>query len=89
MMPDYIGSYCMDALSMALHIIYYSTSSKEAIFKAVNMNGDADTVACIVGQIAGSIWGLDDDLIDLYKIVSKFDQSKCAIMAHLLYNKNN
>ena len=89
MMPDYIGSYCMDALSMALHIVYYSISSKEAIFKAVNMNGDADTVACIVGQIAGSIWGLDDDLIDLYKIVSKFDQSKCAIMAHLLYNKNN
>ena len=87
MMPGYIGSYCMDALSMALHIVYYSTSSKEAIFKAVNMNGDADTVACIVGQIAGSIWGLDDDLIDLYKIVSKFDQSKCAIMAHLLYNK--
>jgi ligand-binding sensor protein len=87
LMPDYIGSYCMDALSMALHIVYYSTSTKEAIFKAVNMNGDADTVACIVGQIAGSIWGLDKDLLDLYEIVSKFDKSKFAIMAHLLYNK--
>ena len=26
--PTYIGSYCMDALAMAFHIVYYSTSFK-------------------------------------------------------------
>ena len=78
----------MDALSMALHIVYNSNSTNQAIFKAVNMCGDADSVACIVGQIAGSIWGIDQELIDLYETVNKFDKSKCAKMAVLLFEKN-
>lgn len=47
----------MDALAMALHIVYFSSSFKESILKAVNMGGDADTVGAITGQIAGAMWG--------------------------------
>jgi ADP-ribosylglycohydrolase len=78
----------MDSLSMALHIVYHSKSTKEALFKAINLGGDSNTIACIVGQIAGSIWGLDTDLIELYELVRKFDNSKCAIMAYLLFKKD-
>jgi len=86
--PGYIGSYCMDALAMALFCVYHSKSPKEAILRAVNLGGDADSVAAVVGQIAGSIWGLDKDLLELYNQVKKFDKGKCAIIAYLLYHKN-
>jgi ADP-ribosyl-[dinitrogen reductase] hydrolase len=88
LLPGYIGSYCMDALAMALHIVYNSKDCKDAIFRAVSLGGDADTVACIVGQIAGSIWGLEDNVVKLYQEhVSRFDKYKCARMANLLFNK--
>ena len=88
--PGYIGSYCMDALSMALHIVYHSESATEAILKAVKLGGDADTVACIVGQLSGSIWGYEKELLKFYEDkISKNDNYKCARIAHLLYNKTN
>eukprot|EP01064_Diplonema_japonicum_P032454 TRINITY_DN6098_c1_g1_i1.p1 TRINITY_DN6098_c1_g1~~TRINITY_DN6098_c1_g1_i1.p1 ORF type:complete len:571 (+),score=142.20 TRINITY_DN6098_c1_g1_i1:39-1751(+) len=58
MQPDYIGSYAMDNLSMSLHIVWSTNSLTEALLKAANQCGDADTVASVVGQIAGSIYGL-------------------------------
>lgn len=39
----------MDGLYTALHIVYHTNSIKEALFKAVNLGGDADTVAAIAG----------------------------------------
>jgi ADP-ribosyl-[dinitrogen reductase] hydrolase len=56
--PGYVGSYAMDALSMALHCVYTTTSFSDATLKAANLRGDADTVCAITGQIAGSIYGL-------------------------------
>lgn len=87
-MPKYVGSYCLDALTMALHCVYHSRSSKEAILKAVNMGGDADTVAAITGQISGSIWGLDKDILSLYDTVRKYDKDKIALTAYRLYKYN-
>jgi len=83
--PLYIGSYCMDALTMALHCVYHSKTNKEAILKAINMGGDADTVGAITGQIAGSIWGLDKEMLDFYDYVRKFDNNKIAIIAYKLF----
>ena len=31
--PSYIGSYCMDCLSMALHVLYTTNTFKDAILK--------------------------------------------------------
>ena len=57
--PTGVGSYVMDALSMALHIVTYSSTFKEAILKAVNLGGDADTLGAIVGMIAGAFYGFN------------------------------
>lgn len=56
----------MDALSMALHIVWHKESFRECILWAVNMGGDCDTVGAIVGQIAGAAYGFDADMLDFY-----------------------
>jgi len=56
----YIGSYCMDGLSMALHIIYHTNSFKECAIKNADIGGDCDTVGSIAGQIAGAIYGVNE-----------------------------
>jgi len=83
--PGYVGSYALDALTMALNISYHSKNPKEAIIKAANMGGDCDTVAAIVGQIVGAYYGLDKDIIDLYEGVMKYDDGKIAYMAYKLF----
>ena len=51
---------------MALHIVYYSFSFKEALFKAVALGGDADSLGSVVGILCGSFYGLEDDIRKLY-----------------------
>lgn len=53
-----MGSYCMDALSMALHTVWHGSSFKEVALVNANMGGDSDTVGAIAGQIAGAIYGV-------------------------------
>eukprot|EP00811_Abedinium_folium_P008248 NODE_17619_length_934_cov_1.598513.p3 GENE.NODE_17619_length_934_cov_1.598513~~NODE_17619_length_934_cov_1.598513.p3 ORF type:complete len:166 (-),score=54.82 NODE_17619_length_934_cov_1.598513:98-595(-) len=55
--PGYVGSYCMDALAMALHAVWTTRSFEAAVLKAVNVRGDADTVAAVTGQLAGALYG--------------------------------
>jgi ADP-ribosyl-[dinitrogen reductase] hydrolase len=57
--PDYIGSYCMDALSMALHTVWHTQSFKECVLMNANMGGDCDTIGAIAGQICGGIYGIN------------------------------
>ena len=42
---------------MALHCVWTTSSFSAAVLKAANMCGDADTVAAVVGQVAGAIYG--------------------------------
>ena len=56
--PGYIGSYAVDALAMALHCIYHTSSFTECVLKVVNLGGDADSVGSVAAQIAGAIYGL-------------------------------
>jgi len=82
----FVGIYCMDALSMALHIVYYTESFKEAILRAVNLGGDADTVAAIVGMIAGAVYGYQGELKEWYlKYVMKWDEQRVPIRAYKLF----
>lgn len=39
-----LGIYACDALAMSLHILYNTNNFNEAILKAVNIGGDADSV---------------------------------------------
>ena len=66
-MPGYIGSYCMDALSMALHTVWHGKTFKEIALVNANMGGDCDTVGAVAGQIAGAIYGIDSEMLSLYR----------------------
>ncbi len=56
--PGYVGSYCMDALAMALHCVWSTQSFAEALLKICNMRGDSDSTGSVCGQIAGAIYGI-------------------------------
>jgi len=57
--PGYIGSYAMDALTMALHCVYWSSDFGETVLKTANLGGDSDSMAAVAGQIAGAIYGIE------------------------------
>ena len=75
-LPGYIGSYCMDALAMALHTVYYSSNLVEVLAQNADMGGDCDTVGSIAGQIAGALYGLDDDMLRLYSETQDFKKER-------------
>lgn len=56
--PGYVGSYCMDAMAMALHCVANTSSARECLLYCANIRGDADTVCAVAGQIAGAIYGV-------------------------------
>lgn len=64
--PGYIGSYCMDALAMALHTVWHTNSFKQVAIMNADLGGDCDTVGSIGGQIAGAIYGVDEGMLQLY-----------------------
>jgi len=82
----YIGSYAMDGFAMALHILYTTKTFSEAVLKAVNLRGDADTVAAISGQIAGSFYGCSQIPTEWKKTVMQWDGHEIALRAYRLYN---
>lgn len=56
----------MDALAMALHTVWFSSSWKEVALINADMGGDCDTVGSIAGQIAGALYGMESGLLELY-----------------------
>jgi ADP-ribosylglycohydrolase len=56
----------MDALAMALHTVIFSNSFKEVVTKNADMGGDCDTVGSIAGQIAGALYGVGNEMLELY-----------------------
>jgi ADP-ribosylglycohydrolase len=82
--PRYIGSYCMDGLSMALHVLYTTDTFEKAILKAVNLCGDADSVGSVVGQIAGAFYELDSIPKDWIKAINVWDQNEIALRGYIL-----
>ena len=86
--PGYIGSYCMDGLAMALHVLYHTDTFEKAILKAVNLRGDADSVGSIVGQIAGAFYEFDSIPEDWIKEVNRWDKDEIALRGFLLCHLN-
>ncbi len=74
--PGYIGSYCMDALAMALHTVWHTSSYKECALKNTNMGGDCDSVGSIAGQIAGAVYGIDWETLELYSQMEDFTEKR-------------
>ena len=82
--PGYIGSYAMDNLAMSLHIIYNTNSFKEAIIKAVNLRGDSDSVASVVGQIAGAYYPIEEIPFEWIESINKWDKGEIALRGYML-----
>lgn len=87
MCPGGIGGYSLDALAMALHLSYHSTSFFEAILKVANLGGDSDTVGCLTGMISGAVYGLSSDLLDAYKFIEPVEKQKTALRAYKLLHR--
>lgn len=85
--PSYIGSFAMDNMAMSLHILYHTTSFVQAINVATHLCGDADSVASVVGQIAGAFYGVKNIPVEWIKNLYKFDHGdftlKALLLAHL------
>ena len=64
---------------MALHIVWHKNSFKDSILWAINMGGDCDTVGAIVGQLAGAIYGYNEDMHQLYKEMQDFTKERYEV----------
>ena len=51
------SGYVVDSFSAALHCICTTSSFEDALVKAVNLGGDADTIGAITGGLAGALYG--------------------------------
>merc|ERR1712137_460442 len=78
---EYIGSYCMDNLSMALHCVWTTGSFSDCLLKVVNMGGDSDTVAAVAGQIAGAIYGASAVTSRWRDLLEQWDHGEIAFKA--------
>ena len=85
--PGYVGSYCMDAMAMALHCVWTTLSFREAALKCVNLCGDADSVGSVCCQIAGSIYGLHAVPEDWIRRINRWDNGLIALRGYKLYHK--
>lgn len=85
--PSYVGSYCMDAVAMALHCIWTTDTFASAMLKSANMAGDADSVTAVCGQIAGAIYGLAAFPKGWLEKVHKWDKKDTLLKAYKLYHK--
>lgn len=85
--PGYIGSYAMDNMAMSLHCVFSTTSFKDALLKAANVRGDSDSVASVVGQIAGSIYGASSIPKHWIECVQQWDHGSIAQRAFKLFHK--
>lgn len=52
--------YVVDTLEAVLWLFFNTNSYKEAVLKAVNLGGDTDTIAALVGGIAGIYYGFEE-----------------------------
>ncbi|MBC7197278.1 MAG: ADP-ribosylglycohydrolase family protein [Deferribacterales bacterium] len=50
-------AYCVTTLQTSLHVNLESNSFEEALVKAVNLGGDADTIGAVTGALAGAKYG--------------------------------
>ena len=63
---------CSETIDNCLYALYYSNSFIDAIKRTIDMGGDTDTNAAIVGGMAEVLYGIDDYLIEyVNKKISK------------------
>lgn len=84
--PGYVGSYAMDAVSMALHCVYSTDTFEAATLKAANLRGDSDSVCAVVGQLAGALYGASAIPEEWWEKVQQWDGGSIAARALMLHD---
>ena len=87
--PGYVGSYCMDALSMALHCVWSTHDYRTALVKAANRCGDADSVCDITGQVAGALYGFQAIPESWMPVLTRWDNNEFAVKAYKMFTKRH
>lgn len=72
----------MDALAMALHTVWNTNNFKECAIMNANLGGDSDTVGAIAGQIAGAMYGIDENMLRLYSEMVDFKSGNYELFLH-------
>ena len=80
----YVGSYAMDNMAMSLNTIYKTDNFKDAMIRAANIRGDSDSVASVVGQIAGALYPIETIPGDWIKAIYKWDHGEIALRGYIL-----
>lgn len=55
---------CNETINNCLYTFYNANNFEDAIIKTIQMGGDCDTNACIVGAMAEAAYGINDELIN-------------------------
>jgi ADP-ribosyl-[dinitrogen reductase] hydrolase len=87
MQPGYVGSYAMDALSMALHCVWSTNTMTDAMLKAANRCGDADSVTSVTGQLAGALYGASAIPKHWFAVTAKWDNNETGLRAYKMFHK--
>lgn len=82
--PSYkFDSTCQGSVPQSIQCVLEAEDYEDAIKLAISMGGDADTMACIAGSIAGVIWKKPDYLVDwvrelmtsdMLEVIDNFDK---------------
>lgn len=67
------GFHADSALAVAVYCLLHTDSFYEAIHKAANFDGDADTTGAIAGNLAGAYYGIDGIDSALYSKIEAID----------------
>ena len=68
------SGYIVFTLEAALWCLFATSSYKEAVLKAVNLGDDTDTVAAVVGGLAGALYGYEAIPQEWKSILIKFQE---------------
>ena len=69
---------CEETIGNCLYTLYNSNSFEDAIRKTLLMGGDTDTNCAIVGSMAETMYGIDNNLIE--KVNEKIPQKFVKIL---------
>lgn len=88
--PGYVGSYCMDALAMALHCAWHNATLPAAMLHCANLRGDADTTTAITAQLVGALHGIEAIPAAWLARVAEWDpHGLLFVRAHRLYQREH
>ena len=81
--PEIKGTgFVVESLEAALWVFYHTDNFREGALKAVNLGDDADTTGAVYGQIAGAIYDIPQEWLQVISMRERI----IKIAKELLYS---